>query len=123
MLMLVAEILDCATGSKALSNGEPAPAGLPAEEQAAYEQMHALYTKGSGYALMMVTRPQTLGYALNDSPVGLAAWFYDKFADWTYSGGDPERSLTRDEMLDDITLYWLTGTATSGARLYWENNN
>jgi pimeloyl-ACP methyl ester carboxylesterase len=71
---------------------------------------------------MMVTRPQTLGYSLADSPVGLAAWFYDKFADWTYSGGEPERSLTRDEMLDDITLYWLTNTGTSGARLYWENN-
>ena len=70
----------------------------------------------------MVTRPQTLGYALNDSPVGLAAWFYDKFADWTYSGGDPERVPTRDEMLDDISPFWFTGTATSGARLYWENN-
>jgi len=54
---------------------------------------------------MMVTRPQTLGYSLTDSPVGLAAWFYDKFADWTYTGGHPEMELTRDEMLDDITLY------------------
>jgi pimeloyl-ACP methyl ester carboxylesterase len=108
--------------ARALSNGEPPPAGLSAEENAAYQQMDALYKKGSGYALMMVTRPQTLGYALNDTPVGLAAWFYDKFADWTYSGGDPERVLTKDEMLDDISLYWLTGTATSGARLYWENN-
>jgi pimeloyl-ACP methyl ester carboxylesterase len=71
---------------------------------------------------MMVTRPQTLGYSLADSPVGLAAFFYDKFADWTYSGGDPERSLSKDQMLDDITLYWLTDTATSSARLYWENN-
>jgi pimeloyl-ACP methyl ester carboxylesterase len=52
----------------------------------------------------------------------LAAWSYDKFADWTYSGGDPERVLMKDEMLDDISLYWFTGTATSGARLYWENN-
>ncbi|MBY3243191.1 epoxide hydrolase [Rhizobium laguerreae] len=108
--------------AKALANGEPAPAGLTSDEKAAYEQMNALYTKGAGYALMMVTRPQTLGYALTDSPVGLAAWYYDKFADWTYSGGDPEKSLTRDEMLDDISLYWFTGTATSGARLYWENN-
>jgi pimeloyl-ACP methyl ester carboxylesterase len=108
--------------AKALQAGDPPPSGLTPEEQAAYEQMHALYTKGSGYALMMVTRPQTLGYSLADSPVGLAAWFYDKFADWTYSGGEPERSLTRDEMLDDITLYWLTNTGTSGARLYWENN-
>ncbi len=108
--------------AKALTNGEPAPVGLSADEKVAYEQMNALYTKGAGYALMMVTRPQTLGYALTDSPVGLAAWYYDKFADWTYSGGDPEKSLTRDEMLDDISLYWFTGTATSGARLYWENN-
>ncbi|MBY5749864.1 epoxide hydrolase family protein [Rhizobium leguminosarum] len=108
--------------ARALADGEPAPAGLSEDEKAAYEQMNALYTKGAGYALMMVTRPQTLGYALTDSPVGLAAWYYDKFADWTYSGGDPEKSLTKDEMLDDISLYWFTGTATSGARLYWENN-
>jgi pimeloyl-ACP methyl ester carboxylesterase len=71
----------------------------------------------------MVTRPQTLGYSLADSPVGLAAWFYDKFTAWTHSGGAPEKALTRDEMLDDITLYWLTNTGTSGARLYWENSN
>jgi pimeloyl-ACP methyl ester carboxylesterase len=108
--------------AKALQAGAPAPTGLSEEEKAAYEQMNALYTKGSGYALMMVTRPQTLGYSLTDSPAGLAAWFYDKFADWTYSGGEPERSLTKDEMLDDITLYWLTHTETSSARLYWENN-
>jgi pimeloyl-ACP methyl ester carboxylesterase len=109
--------------ANSLMNGEPPPAGLTVEERAAYNQMDALYKKGSGYALMMVTRPQTLGYSLSDSPVGLAAWFYDKFADWTYSGGDPERSLTLDEMLDDITLYWLTNTAASSAQLYWENNN
>jgi pimeloyl-ACP methyl ester carboxylesterase len=108
--------------AKALQSGEPAPEGLSTEEAVAFQQMNALYTMGSGYALMMVTRPQTLGYALTDSPAGLAAWFYDKFADWTYTGGEPERALTRDEMLDDISLYWLTGTATSGARLYWENN-
>jgi pimeloyl-ACP methyl ester carboxylesterase len=71
---------------------------------------------------MMVTRPQTLGYSLTDSPVGLAAWFYDKFADWTYTGRKPDQELSRDDMLDDITLYWLTGTQTSSARLYWENN-
>jgi pimeloyl-ACP methyl ester carboxylesterase len=70
---------------------------------------------------MMVTRPQTVGYALADSPVGNAAWMYDKFAAWTDSGGIPERALTRDQMLDDITLYWLTDTPTSAARLYWEN--
>jgi pimeloyl-ACP methyl ester carboxylesterase len=108
--------------AEALTRGDPAPAGLSPAEVAAYEGMAALYRAGSGYAGIMVTRPQTLGYSLADSPVGLAAWYYDKFADWTYSGGEPERSLTKDEMLDDITLYWLTNTGTSGARLYWENN-
>jgi pimeloyl-ACP methyl ester carboxylesterase len=108
--------------AKALQCGEPAPAGLSLEEKVAYKGMDALYKKGSGYGLMMVRRPQTLGYSLADSPVGLAAWFYDKFADWTHTGGHPEQVLTRDEMLDDITLYWLTNTATSSARLYWENN-
>jgi pimeloyl-ACP methyl ester carboxylesterase len=108
--------------AKALGAGQPAPAGLSPDEKTAYEQLTALYTLGSGYAGIMVTRPQTLGYALSDSPAGLAAWFYDKFADWTYTNGDPEKVLTRDEMLDDITLYWLTNTGTSGARLYWENN-
>jgi pimeloyl-ACP methyl ester carboxylesterase len=108
--------------AKVLASGGPAPAGLSPEEKIAFDGMDALYKKGSGYALMMVTRPQTLGYSLADSPVGLAAWFYDKFADWTYSGGDPEKVLTRDEMLDDITLYWLTNTGTSSAQLYWENN-
>ena len=71
---------------------------------------------------MMGTRLQTIGYSLADSPVGLAAWCYDKFAEWVFTRGEPERSLTRDEMLDDITLYWLTNTGTSGARLYWEHN-
>ena len=108
--------------AKVLASGGPAPAGLSPEEKIAFDGMDALYKKGSGYALMMVTRPQTLGYSLADSPVGLIAWFYDKFADWTYSGGDPEKVLTRDEMLDDITLYWLTNTGTSSAQLYWENN-
>jgi pimeloyl-ACP methyl ester carboxylesterase len=108
--------------ARSLASGDPAPAGLSSSEKAAYEQLAALYKTGSGYAGEMQTRPQTIGYSLADSPVGLAAWFYDKFADGTYSGGEPERSLTRDEMLDDITLYWLTNTATSSARLYWENN-
>lgn len=109
--------------AKALNNGEPAPAGLSSAEKAAYESLANLYKKGGGYAGMMVTRPQTEGYSLADSPAGQAAWMYDKFAAWTYSGGDPERSLTKDQMLDDITLYWVTNTSTSSARLYWENNN
>jgi pimeloyl-ACP methyl ester carboxylesterase len=106
----------------ALTNGLPAPANLTADEKIAYEQMNALYTRGGGYAGIMVTRPQTLGYSLADSPAGLAAFFYDKIADWTFSGGDPLRSLTRDQILDDITLYWLTKTETSSAQLYYENN-
>jgi pimeloyl-ACP methyl ester carboxylesterase len=72
---------------------------------------------------MMVTRPQTIGYSLADSPVGQAAWMYDEFAGWTFSGGDPEKSLTRDEMLDDISLYWLTNTGASSARIYWEDHS
>jgi len=108
--------------AKALNNGDPAPAGLSDPEKAAFASMDAMYKKGGGYAGMMVTRPQTIGYSLADSAAGLAAWFYDKFADWTYTGGQPERALTRDEMLDDITFYWLTNTRTSSAQLYWENN-
>jgi pimeloyl-ACP methyl ester carboxylesterase len=108
--------------AKALNNGDPAPTGLSNVEKAAFESLNNLYKKGGGYAAMMVTRPQTVGYALADSPAGQAAWMYDKFAAWTYSGGEPERVLTRDEMLDDITLYWLTNSSTSSAQLYWENN-
>jgi pimeloyl-ACP methyl ester carboxylesterase len=101
-------------------NGEPVPTGLSDGEKAAYASLVDFYTKGFGYADMMNTRPQTIGYSLADSPVGMAAFFYDKFAAWTYSGGEPERSLTKDEMLDDITLYWLTNTGTSSSRSYWD---
>jgi len=108
---------------KAINNGEPTPAGLSAKERAAFESLSTFFTKNAGYGVMMVTRPQTVGYGLSDSPVGLLAWMYDKYAQWTYSGGEPERSLTKDEMLDNTTLYWLTNSAISSARLYWENNN
>lgn len=108
--------------AKALKDGDPAPEGLSAKEKAAFVSLNKLYTRGGGYAGMMVTRPQTLGYGLTDSPVGLASFFLDKFNEWTYSGGNAEKSLTKDEMLDDITLYWLTNTANSSAQLYWENN-
>jgi pimeloyl-ACP methyl ester carboxylesterase len=107
----------------ALQKGDPAPAGLSEKEKKAYTSMNDLYTRGAGYAGIMVTRPQTIGYSLTDSPAGLAAFFLDKFNDWTYSGGDALKVLTRDELLDDITLYWLTSTAASSAQLYWENNN
>jgi pimeloyl-ACP methyl ester carboxylesterase len=109
--------------AKAINDGDPAPAGLSKSERAAFDSLSTFFTKNAGYGAMMVTRPQTVGYALSDSPAGLAAWMYDKFAQWTYSGGEPERSLTKDEMLDDVTLYWLTNSAVSSARLYWENNN
>jgi pimeloyl-ACP methyl ester carboxylesterase len=108
--------------AKALKNGDPAPAGLSLQEQAAFKSLNNLYTKGGGYAALMVTRPQTLAYGLSDSPVGLASFFLDKFNDWTYSGGNAEKALTKDEMLDDISLYWFTNTAASSAQLYWENN-
>lgn len=108
--------------ARAMSAGDPAPAGLTVQEKVAYEALSTFFQKNGAYGAMMTTRPQTVGYGLSDSPVGLAAWMYDKFAQWTYSGGEPERSLTRDEMLDDITLYWLTNSAISSAQLYWENN-
>jgi hypothetical protein len=69
---------------------------------------------------MMNQSPQTIGYALADSPVAMAAYYYDKFAEWTDSGGEPEKVLTYDEMLDAISLYWLTNTGRSSSRSYWE---
>jgi len=100
---------------------QPIPEKRTAEEQAALDSLNAFFGKGAGYAQIQATRPQTIGYALADSPVGQAAWIYEKFAAWSDSGGEPESVLTRDEMLDDIMLYWLTNSATSSARLYWEN--
>jgi pimeloyl-ACP methyl ester carboxylesterase len=75
----------------------------------------------SGYAEQQTTRPQTVGYGLVDSPAALCAWIVEKFRAWTDCHGHPENALTRDQMLDDVTLYWLTGTAASSARLYWES--
>lgn len=92
-----------------------------AEEQASIAQLIAFDTRKSGYAKLLGTRPQTAGYGLQDSPVGLAAWIYEKIAEWTASNWQPETVLTRDEILDDITLYWLTGTAASSSRLYAES--
>jgi pimeloyl-ACP methyl ester carboxylesterase len=75
----------------------------------------------SGYSKQQSTRPQTVGYGLTDSPVGQAAWILEKFWAWTDCDGHPENVLTRDELLDNIMLYWLPGTAASSARLYWES--
>jgi pimeloyl-ACP methyl ester carboxylesterase len=103
--------------------GGPVPAGLSEKERAALEGSIAYAMKGSSaYFTMLTARPQAVGYGATDSPAGLAAWVlvHPGFGQWTY-GADPEKSPTRDDVLDDITLYWLTNSATSAARLYWEN--
>ena len=104
-----------------LAAGGPAPAGLTEKERAAFDALSASAKMGNrSYATMMGTKPETIGYAVTDSPAGLAAWMlgHPGFTNWTYSSGDPEKSP--DEVLDDITLYWLTNSAASSSRLYWE---
>jgi len=76
---------------------------------------------GSAYASIQGTRLQTLGYGLADSPVGQAMWIYEKFQAWSDNKGDPAEAISVDHMLDDITLYWVTDTAASSARLYYES--
>ena len=108
----------------ALGSGGPPPAGLSEKETAVFEALKTYSRQGfSAYSTLMAARPQGVGYALTDSPAGLAAWIllHPGFAKWTY-GADPAQSPTRDDVLDDITLYWLTNTAASSARLYWENH-
>jgi len=107
----------------ALAVGGPAPTGLAEQERAVFDALESGAKKGGrAYFAMMTARPQALGYGLTDSPAGLAGWLlvHGGFARWTY-GDDPGQSPTKDEVLDDFTLYWLTNTATSSARLYWEN--
>jgi pimeloyl-ACP methyl ester carboxylesterase len=104
--------------------GAPAPSGLGADEQHAFDRLAFFYKHGLGYALEMGNRPQTL-YGIADSPVGLAAWIldHDEASEALMArvfAGQSE-GLTRDDILDNITLYWLTNTAISSARLYWEN--
>ncbi len=109
---------------KAAFAGAPAPSGLSADERHAYDQLVFFYTHGLAYAQEMGNRPQTL-YGIADSPIGLAGWILDHDRD-SYEmivrifDGKPE-GLTRDDLLDNITFYWLTNTAISSARLYWEN--
>jgi pimeloyl-ACP methyl ester carboxylesterase len=97
------------------------------EERTAQAQLDTFTASGSGYFLEMATRPQTIGYALLDSPVALAAWMLDHDTDGYYKiagafvDGEPSGNLTRDHILDNITLYWLTGTGASAARSYWED--
>jgi pimeloyl-ACP methyl ester carboxylesterase len=108
-----------------LGAGGPPPPGLSADEQRAWEQLNFVYTKGVGYGIEMGTQPQAL-YGVADSPVGLAAWMinhdaasYQDIAD--AFAGHPVGNLTRDEVLDNITFYWLTNTGVSSSRLYWES--
>ena len=110
--------------SKALAAGGPAPAGLSPEEKHAWDQLDDFYKNGLGYAIEMNSRPQTL-YGIVDSPVGLAAWMLDhdirsyRLIARVFDG--KTEGLTRDDILDNVTLYWLTNTAISSARLYWDN--
>lgn len=110
-----------ADAAQALKSGGPAPDSLSPEEKAIFADARDFLNNGFGYAAIMGTRPETVGYGLADSPVGLAAWLYDKIADWVFTRGHPELALTRDEILDNITLYWLTNTGPSSGRIYWEN--
>jgi pimeloyl-ACP methyl ester carboxylesterase len=109
---------------QAAFSGAPAPAGLSADEKLAYEQLSFVYAKGIGYGFQMGLRPQTL-YGIADSPVGLAAYFLDHDARSleliarVFDG--QSEGLTRDDVLDNITIAWLTNTGVSGGRLYWEN--
>jgi len=110
--------------SKALAAGGPAPSGLSPDEKRAYDQLEDFYKNGLGYAIEMNNRPQTL-YGIVDSPVGLAAWMLDhdirsyRLIARAFDG--KSEGLTRDDILDNVTLYWLTNTAISSARLYWDN--
>jgi pimeloyl-ACP methyl ester carboxylesterase len=107
-----------------IRNGEPAPADLSEGEKRAYAQV-AFATYHRGYGVIQGTRPQTIGYSLADTPVGLAAWFLDHDTT-TYEhlaqlfAGQPYGAITRDDVLDNTSLYWFTNTATSAARLYWQ---
>jgi len=94
---------------------------LTEKEKAALAGMQHYNDWDSGYSKQQSTRPQTLGYGLVDSPAGQAAWILEKFWAWTDCNGHPENALTRDELLDNVMLYWLPGTGASSARLYWES--
>ena len=109
---------------QAAFSGAPAPAGLSADEKVAYERLSVVYAKGIGYGFQMGLRPQTL-YGIADSPIGLAAYFLDHDARSleliarVFDG--QSEGLTRDDVLDNVTIAWLTNTGVSGGRLYWEN--
>ena len=94
---------------------------LTEREMGALASMQFYNDHDSGYSKEQSTRPQTIGYSLVDSPVGQLAWIIEKFYQWTDCDGHPENVLTRDELLDNVMLYWLTGSGASSARLYWES--
>jgi pimeloyl-ACP methyl ester carboxylesterase len=110
-----------------LAGGGPPPANPSEEERAALDAIATFRASGFGYFLEQATRPQTIGYALLDSPVALAAWMLDHDTDSyqkisrAFVDGQPAGNLTRDHIVDNITLYWLTGTGASAARAYWES--
>lgn len=124
-----------------IAMGEQAPEGLAAihlnmvtappgrdqrddmdeREKALLARARHYLEQGNGYAVQQSSRPQTLGYGLTDSPAGQAAWIFEKFYEWTDCNGDPLTVLTRDELLDNIMLYWLPAAAASSGRLYWES--
>jgi pimeloyl-ACP methyl ester carboxylesterase len=91
------------------------------DEKRALKRLRYYQQWDNGYAKQQSTRPQTLGYGLTDSPVGQLAWIVEKFWSWTDADRHPENVLTRDELLDNVMLYWLTASAASSARLYWES--
>jgi len=95
--------------------------GVPPAELERMRARQAFFDTERGYFLEQSTKPQTVGYALDDSPAGLAAWIVEKFRAWSDSGGDVEKSFSRDDLLTNITLYWVTQTAASSARIYYEN--
>ena len=93
---------------------------LSEEDAAALTKMSEFRRTGAGYQEIQGTRPQSLGYGLDDSPAALAAWIVEKFRSWSDNAGDVEQSFPRDRLLDNITLYWVTGTGASAGRIYWE---
>jgi pimeloyl-ACP methyl ester carboxylesterase len=105
-----------AMGSPPRTNGDPTP-----EEDRALKGLKHYADQDSGYSKQQSTRPQTVGYGLTDSPAGQAAWILEKFWAWTDCDGHPENILSRDELLDNVMVYWVTATAASSARLYWES--
>lgn len=97
--------------------------GLTAAERKWTEESHKFWSHHAAYAKQQATRPQTIGYSLVDSPVGLLAWILDKFAEWTDTEDDPFETISIDSVLDNVTLYWLTRTGASAARIYYESHN